>query len=83
MLNKKVRKEDCFPCIDHKKFTADEFINETFYVDYNDRRSSDSDRSSFNIETEIITSNLNLNNSVKNGFKLQFVQKAYGLYEFD
>ena len=34
-------------------------------VDCNDHKSSDSDRSSFNIETEIITSNLNLNNSVK------------------
>ena len=34
-------------------------------VDCNGRHSSDSDRRSFNIETEIITSNLNLNNSVK------------------
>ena len=30
MLNKKVRKEDCFPCIENQKFTADEFRNETF-----------------------------------------------------
>ena len=35
------------------------------HVDCNDRHSLDSDRSSFNIETENITSNLNLNNSIK------------------
>ena len=52
-------------------------------VDCNDRHSSDSDRSTFNIETENITSNLNLNNSVKNWFILQFVQKVYVLYEID
>ena len=61
----KSSKEDCFPCIEDQKFTADESINENMNVDCYDRYSSDSDRSSFNIETENITSNLNLNNSVK------------------
>ena len=62
---KKRSKEDCFPCIADQKFTADECINETFMSTCNDRHSLDSDRSSFNIETENITSNLNLDNSIK------------------
>ena len=30
ILLKKSSKDDCFPCIEDQKFTADEFINETF-----------------------------------------------------
>ena len=58
-------KEDLFPCTEDHKFTADEFIYENIHIDYYDRYNSDSDRSSFNNESEIITSNLNLNDSVK------------------
>ena len=57
--------EDWFSCIANQKFTADEFINENVHVDCYDRYNSDSDRSSFNIETDNITSNLNLNDSDK------------------
>ena len=51
--------------MEDQKFTADEFINENIHIDWYDRYNSDSDRSSFNNESEIITSNLNLNDSVK------------------
>ena len=57
--------EDCFPRAEDQRFAAAEFINENIHIDCYDRYSSDTHRSSFNIETENITSNLSLNDSVK------------------
>ena len=75
-------KEDRFPCIEDQKFTANEkCINENIHVDCYDRCNSDSDRSSFNIETENVSRNLDPGDSVKMKLYCQFVQKGYGLYE--
>ena len=52
-------------CKNHKITISAVISAHNFYISSNDRHSSDSDQSSFNIETENITSNLNLNNSVK------------------
>ena len=52
-------------CKNHKITISSVISAQNFYLSSNDRHSSHSDWSSFNIETENITSNLNLNNSVK------------------
>ena len=73
-------KEDCFPRVEDQKFTADEFINENIHIDCYDRYNSDTDRRSFNSETENIASNLNLNDGVKMDLYCKYTTNIFNKY---